>query len=115
MVPYSQPEQAATAQTDGNEGSELHGLNLHLASPSDAMACGIGMVHQHFMLVQTMTVLENIILGAETTKAGRIDYDEAAASVQKLLDDFGFQLDLQAKIEEFAQIFEVKLKYFGYP
>lgn len=73
-----------------------------IRTPRDAIALGIGMVHQHFMLVQTMTVLENIILGAETTKAGRIDYQEAEVSVQKLLDDFGFQLNLQAKVEDLS-------------
>jgi simple sugar transport system ATP-binding protein len=60
------------------------------------------MVHQHFMLVPPMTVLENIILGAETTKAGSIDFAGAEASVQKLLDDFGFKLDLHEKIENLS-------------
>jgi simple sugar transport system ATP-binding protein len=69
-----------------------------IRNPHDAIALGIGMVHQHFMLVPPMTVLENIILGAETTKAGRIDYEDAAARVQKLLDDFGFKLDLHETV-----------------
>src|SRR5438094_9492868 len=52
-----------------DEGEILvHGAPVHLASPSDAMACGIGMVHQHFMLVPVLSVTENVILGQETTR-----------------------------------------------
>jgi general nucleoside transport system ATP-binding protein len=86
-----------------DEGEILvDGQPQNIRNPQQAIKLGIGMVHQHFMLVPPMTVLENIILGAETTKAGHIDYDEAAANVQKLLDDFGFQLDLQAKVEDLS-------------
>ncbi|MBL8208353.1 MAG: ABC transporter ATP-binding protein [Blastocatellia bacterium] len=73
-----------------------------IRNPHDAIALGIGMVHQHFMLVPPMTVLENIILGAETTKVGRIDFEQAEASVQKLLDDFGFKLNLHEKVEDLS-------------
>ena len=48
----------------------VHGAPVHLASPRDAMACGIGMVHQHFMLVPALTVTENIILGQEPSRCG---------------------------------------------
>lgn len=80
----------------------VDGALQNIRNPQQAIKLGIGMVHQHFMLVPTMTVLENIILGAETTRAGRIDYEEAAASVQTLLDGFGFKLDLQAKVEDLS-------------
>ncbi|MBS1812854.1 MAG: ABC transporter ATP-binding protein [Acidobacteria bacterium] len=73
-----------------------------IRNPHDAIALGIGMVHQHFMLVPPMTVLENIILGAETTQAGRIDFKQAEAKVQKLLDDFGFKLDLHKAVESLS-------------
>lgn len=73
-----------------------------IRNPHDAIAVGIGMVHQHFMLVPPMTVLENIILGAETTTAGRIDFQQAEARVQKLLDDFGFKLDLHETVENLS-------------
>src|SRR5215831_5045455 len=46
----------------------VRGVSVHLASPRDAMTCGIGMVHQHFMLVPTLTVTENIILGQEPAR-----------------------------------------------
>lgn len=86
-----------------DEGEILvDGAPQEIRSPHDAIALGIGMVHQHFMLVQPMTVLENIILGAETTQAGRIDYKRAEAQVQKLLDDFGFTLNLHQKVEELS-------------
>ena len=80
----------------------IDGQRHNIRNPHDAIALGIGMVHQHFMLVPPMTVLENIILGAETTKAGRIDFAQAEASVQKLLDDFGFKLDLHEKVENLS-------------
>jgi simple sugar transport system ATP-binding protein len=80
----------------------IDGVPRNIRNPHDAIALGIGMVHQHFMLVPPMTVLENIILGAETTKAGRIDFAQAEASVQKLLDDFGFKLDLREKVENLS-------------
>jgi general nucleoside transport system ATP-binding protein len=80
----------------------VDGAKQNIRNPQDAIKLGIGMVHQHFMLVQTMSVLENIILGAETTTGGRIDYDNSAVQVQKVLDDFGFDLDLHQKIEDLS-------------
>ncbi len=80
----------------------VDGKLQNIRTPQAAIALGIGMVHQHFMLVQTMTVLENIILGAETTRAGRIDFQQAEIRVQKLLDDFGFNLNLHQPIEELS-------------
>ncbi|HEX4950737.1 MAG TPA: ABC transporter ATP-binding protein [Blastocatellia bacterium] len=80
----------------------VDGKQQTIRNPHDAIALGIGMVHQHFMLVPPMSVLENIILGAETTKAGRIDYAQAEARVQKLLDDFGFKLNLHEKVENLS-------------
>ncbi len=50
----------------------VHGAPVHLTSPRDAMACGIGMVHQHFMLVPALTVTENIILGQEPSRCWTI-------------------------------------------
>ena len=78
------------------------GTKQNIQTPQDAIKLGIGMVHQHFMLVQTMSVLENIILGAETISGGRIDYDKSAEQVQKVLDDFGFDLDLNQNIEDLS-------------
>ena len=83
----------------------IDGQIRSIKSPHDAIALGIGMVHQHFMLIPTMTVLENIILGAESTKGpGGLSLDLKAASekVQHLLDDFGFKLNLHQKLEELS-------------
>src|SRR5882762_2924172 len=57
-----------------------HAVTFH--SPSDAIAAGIGMVHQHFMLADNLTVWENIVLGAEPTKAGRLDIAAARAKIR---------------------------------
>ncbi|XVH31064.1 ABC transporter ATP-binding protein [Haloferacaceae archaeon DSL9] len=71
-------------------------------SPRDAIDAGIGMIHQHFMLVDPMTVAENVVLGNEPTKWGglAIDRSRTRADVQKLSDRYGFGLDPDAKIEE---------------
>jgi ABC-type uncharacterized transport system ATPase subunit len=68
-------------------------------SPQDAIALGLGMVHQHFMLVPPMTVLENIILGAEPGPAWRIDLGAARARIVQLVRDFGFDLDPDQRVE----------------
>ena len=71
------------------------------AGPGDAMAAGIGMVHQHFMLVPVFTVAENVILGHEPIKGGRlIDLKTARARVREISDRFGFDIDPDALIED---------------
>src|SRR6188474_372480 len=57
----------------------LNGQPQRIQRPLDAIALGVGMVHQHFMLVDTMTVAENIVLGAESGNAFTLDIDEASA------------------------------------
>src|SRR5437764_5261186 len=57
---------------------------VEINSPSDAIGLGIGMVHQHFMLVDTMTVVENIILGAETGSAASLDLEKAKSEITAL-------------------------------
>ena len=68
-----------------DEGRMLvNGEEVHFTSPSDAIDMGIGMVHQHFMLADNLTVLENVILGSEpTTSFDRIDFDEARAHLAR--------------------------------
>jgi ABC-type uncharacterized transport system ATPase subunit len=76
----------------------VRGRTLHFRSPSDAIAAGLGMAHQHFMLPATLTALENLILGAEPARRlwgfgpARIDWKAARASFEKLCGDFGFDL-----------------------
>ena len=79
----------------------LNGERVKFASARDAIRSGIGMVHQHFMLVPVMTVTENIVLAAEPTKAGvLLDYDVAAKRVRELSDQFGLTVNPHARIED---------------
>ena len=79
---------------------EVDGAEVTFRSPRDAIARGIGMVHQHFMLVPTLTVAENVVLGAEPTSHGLLDVKAAEAAVQALCARFGFQLDPRARVGE---------------
>jgi ABC-type uncharacterized transport system ATPase subunit len=73
----------------------------HFAGPGDAMNAGIGMVHQHFMLIPVFTVAENVMLGNEPTRfGGRLDLDAARAKVREISARFGFDLDPDALIED---------------
>ena len=77
-----------------------NGVKVEINDPNDATALKIGMVHQHFKLVEVFTVLDNIILGAETTKLGFIQKKEARAKVQALSEKYGLHVDLDAKVED---------------
>ncbi|MGY6497385.1 MAG: ABC transporter ATP-binding protein [Microcella sp.] len=69
--------------------------------PGDAMNAGIGMVHQHFMLIPVFTVAENVMLGNESTKAGGVlDLETARTKVREISARFGFDIDPDAKIED---------------
>lgn len=69
--------------------------------PGDAMAAGIGMVHQHFMLIPVFTVAENVALGHEPTKfAGAMDIEKARARVREISDQFGFNVDPDALVRD---------------
>ena len=79
----------------------LDGKPVEFAGPGDAMAAGIGMVHQHFMLIPVFTVAENVALGHEPTKRGGVlDLDAARALVRKISDRFGFDVDPDALVED---------------
>ncbi|HAA58151.1 MAG TPA: heme ABC transporter ATP-binding protein, partial [Myxococcales bacterium] len=71
-------------------------------SASDAMAHGIGMVHQHFMLIPSFTVWENIVLGHEPTHGPHIDKERAREQVKKLSDDYGLHIDPDALVEHLS-------------
>jgi general nucleoside transport system ATP-binding protein len=77
----------------------LKGKRVGFSSSKDAIRQGIGMVHQHFMLIPVMSVAENIILAEEPTQAGLLDYDAAEKRVKQLADSFNFAIDPHAKIE----------------
>lgn len=71
----------------------------HFRGPGDAMTAGIGMVHQHFMLIPVFTVAENVMLGNEDTKGlGRLDLQKARQHVRAVADRFGFQIDPDALV-----------------
>ncbi|MDD6816395.1 MAG: ABC transporter ATP-binding protein [Firmicutes bacterium] len=87
-----QPE-AGTIKKDGKE--------VKINNPNDATALGIGMVHQHFKLIEVFTVLDNIILGAETTdKLGFLKKKEARKKVLELSERYGLRVDVDAKVED---------------
>lgn len=69
-------------------------------SPSQSSRLGIGMVHQHFMLVEAFTVVENIILGHETVKSGALDLKKASSGIKELSDKYGLAVDLDAKVAD---------------
>lgn len=81
---------------------EINGVTTKLTGPRQAKQIGIGMVHQHFMLIPAFTVLENIILGDEPTKLGRIDYQQARSTIQALIEKYQLNLDLNAKVENIS-------------
>ena len=77
-----------------------NGQVVKVNNPNDATALGIGMVHQHFKLIDVFTVLDNIILGAETTKMGFLQKKEARKKVEALSERYGLKVDLDAKVED---------------
>ena len=77
-----------------------NGEVVKINNPNDATALGIGMVHQHFKLIDVFTVLDNIILGAETTRLGFLQKKEARAKVQALSEKYGLKVDLDARVED---------------
>ena len=77
----------------------LKGKPVSFSSSKEAIRNGIGMVHQHFMLIPVMTVAENIILAEEPTQAGLLDYEAAEKRVKDLADSFNFHIDPHARIE----------------
>ena len=86
-----QPEQGIIKK-DGRE--------VQIRDPNDATALHIGMVHQHFKLVDVFTVLDNIILGAEDTRLGFLQKKKARAKVEELSNRYGLKVDLDAKVED---------------
>ncbi len=80
----------------------VEGQARDISSPHDAIALGIGMVHQHFMLVDTMTVAENIVLGAEPGSAVALDLDKASTEIRKLSEEFKLAVNPNAVIEHLS-------------
>ena len=74
--------------------------SVKILEPADAIRYGIGMVHQHFMLIPVFTVAENIALGREKSKFGIMSFAEMKTKIKKLSDEFKFDLDPDAVIED---------------
>jgi simple sugar transport system ATP-binding protein len=78
----------------------VDGKPVSISSPKDAIDLGIGMVHQHFMLIPVMTVAENIVLATEPTRAGvLLDYDAAVKRVEEIARSFKFAVNPRARVE----------------
>lgn len=80
----------------------VNGKSEKLDSPSKAASLGIGMVHQHFMLVEAFTVAENIILGSEVTNKGVLDLKKANADILELSERYGLAVDPTAKVADIS-------------
>lgn len=86
------------------EGGEIrvHGKKVNITNPNVANDLGIGMVHQHFMLVENFSVTENIVLGSEPTKFGVTNKKDAAKKVHALSEQYGLNVDPNAIIEDIS-------------
>ncbi len=81
---------------------KVRGKSVQITDPNVANDLGIGMVHQHFMLVEKFTVTENIILGSEPTKLGTINIKDSAKKIAQLSETYGLNVDPYAKIEDIS-------------
>jgi len=80
----------------------LNGERVHIRNPNDANDYGIGMVHQHFKLVNRFTVAENIVLGAEDTRRGFLVYDKAIARIKELSEKYKLNIDPYARVRDIS-------------
>jgi general nucleoside transport system ATP-binding protein len=94
-----------------DEGSiQINGQSVVFKSPKDAIKLGIGMVHQHFMLVEPLTVTENLVLGSEPTIGTSLNYGLARKKTKELIEKFGFDLDPDTKIEDLPVGFQQQVE-----
>jgi ABC-type uncharacterized transport system ATPase subunit len=80
----------------------MHGKTVQITSPTKANQLGIGMVHQHFMLVDAFTVTENIILGSEPNRGGVLDRKKAREEIQKLSEQYGLSVNPDAYVRDIS-------------
>src|SRR5271157_2959726 len=88
----------------------VRGQPADIRHPQDAMALGIGMVHQHFMLIPKISIIENIVLGLKSKHYPLLDLNQAVQNVQKLADDFGLNAPLTTKVGDLTVGQQQKLK-----
>lgn len=80
----------------------IKGEEMRLNSPTDAIKAGIGMVHQHFMQVPTLTVAENVTLGIEPTKGLKFDHNKAVEMTRECCEKYGFEINPEAHIQDLS-------------
>lgn len=78
----------------------INGKTVEINNPNDANRFGIGMVHQHFMLVGNFTVLENIVLGMESTRHGFLNMNAARTRIEELSQRYGLQVELDREVDD---------------
>jgi simple sugar transport system ATP-binding protein len=84
-----------------DEGSiAVDGRTVTFHSPADAIDVGVGMVHQHFMLADNLTVLENVVLGSEPTRAGMLDFGAARRRIEEISDTYGLDVHADEMVED---------------
>jgi simple sugar transport system ATP-binding protein len=88
----------------------INGKAVRFSGPGDAIANGIGMVHQHFMLIPPLSVAENVILGHEPSHKGFVDIASANQIVQELSDQYGLKVDPAAKVETLSVGIEQRIE-----
>ena len=88
----------------------VEGKEVRFSSSSDAIAAGLGMVHQHFMQVPSMTVAENLILGAETGNTWKVDRREAVRMTKELSYKYNLKVEAQEKVEDISLAMRQKLE-----
>ena len=80
----------------------INGEKRSIEGPTSAIEAGLGMIHQHFMLVDRLTVVENIIAGSEITRRGMLDLGRAEERIRELSAEFGLEVDPSARIEDIS-------------
>jgi len=88
----------------------LKGKEVHIRSPQDAIDLGIGMVHQHFMLVPSFTVAENLVLGMEPSRYTKLDKGKAIAETREVAEQFELKVTPEARVEDIGVAMMQKLE-----
>ena len=88
----------------------VSGEKVNFTSSKQALEKGIGMVHQHFMLVPSLTVAENLILGHETTKSGFINIEQAILQTEEISKKYNLKVDAKAKVKDISIAMKQKLE-----
>lgn len=88
----------------------IKGKEVKINNPLEAIANGVGMVHQHFMLVPSLTVAENVVLGMEPKKNGLFDFEEAVRITEEAVNKYNLKVSVRAKVEDLPVGFKQKVE-----